>query len=45
MLRDIYGFSYTDIAEKLGLEIGTVKSRINRARIAIKDFLVLRNFI
>ena len=32
ILRDINGFTYDEIAEMLGLEIGTVKSRLNRAR-------------
>lgn len=43
VLRDIEGYSYEEIAEMLGLEIGTVKSRINRARNAVKDFLTKRN--
>jgi RNA polymerase sigma factor (sigma-70 family) len=45
VLRDIEGYSYDEISEILDLEIGTVKSRINRARLAIKDFLVKRNFL
>jgi RNA polymerase sigma-70 factor (ECF subfamily) len=45
VLRDIEGYSYEDISEILNLEIGTVKSRLNRARLAIKDFLVKRNFL
>lgn len=43
-LRDIGGMSYADIADTLGLELGTVKSRLNRARAAVKEFLVSRNF-
>ena len=42
-LRDIDGYSYEDISEMLGLEIGTVKSRINRARQNIKEYLISRN--
>lgn len=44
VLREMRGFSYTEIAEMLGLELGTVKSRINRARIQVKEFLESRNF-
>ena len=43
-LRDISGLSYAEIADILRLEMGTVKSRINRARAAVKNFLVERNF-
>ncbi|MGN1075312.1 MAG: sigma-70 family RNA polymerase sigma factor [Eubacteriales bacterium] len=43
-MRDISGLSYAEIAETLHLEMGTVKSRINRARAAIKTFLLERNF-
>lgn len=32
VMRDVSGLSYGDIAENLGLELGTVKSRIARAR-------------
>ena len=43
-MRDITGLSYSEIADTLGLEMGTVKSRINRARGAVKKFLLERNF-
>ena len=39
MLRDIEGFSYDEISEMLSLGIGTVKSRINRARTRLKALL------
>ena len=39
MLRDIEGFSYDEISEMLSLGIGTVKSRINRARMRLKALL------
>ncbi len=45
VLRDIEGYSYENIAEMLGLEIGTVKSRLNRARNAVKEFLIKRNIL
>ena len=32
LLRDIHELSYHEIAEKLGIAEGTVKSRINRGR-------------
>ncbi len=32
VLRDIQGLSYEEIAETLGLELGTVRSRLHRAR-------------
>jgi len=39
VLRDIEGYSYEEIAEMLDIEAGTVKSRINRARNAVKENL------
>jgi len=39
ILRDIEGYSYEDISDMLNLEIGTVKSRLNRARSAIREYL------
>ena len=44
VLREFEGLSYDQIAARLSLEIGTVKSRISRARNAVKDFLISRNF-
>jgi len=37
ILRDIAGMTYADIAEVLELELGTVKSRISRARCSLRD--------
>lgn len=39
ILRDVQGFSYGEIAGITGENLGTVKSRINRARKALKDYL------
>ncbi len=39
-LRDIQGFSYDEIAKVLDCPAGTVKSRINRARFALKNVLI-----
>lgn len=43
ILRDISGLSYAEIAEILGIEEGTVKSRLNRARNSLKEILQSRN--
>jgi RNA polymerase sigma-70 factor (ECF subfamily) len=39
VLRDLEGFSYQEIAESLNLALGTVKSRLARARQEMKDAL------
>ena len=39
VLKDIEGLSYQEIAETVDCEIGTVKSRIFRAREGLKDIL------
>ena len=40
LLREIQGMSYDEIAETLDLEVGTVKSRIFRARKKLCAFLI-----
>ena len=44
VLRDIRGFTYWEIADMLKLKLGTVKSKINRARIALKEELEKAGF-
>jgi len=39
VLRDIQELSYEEIAEILGIEVGTVKSKINRGRAQLKVLL------
>jgi RNA polymerase sigma-70 factor (ECF subfamily) len=39
VLRDVEGLSYEEIAEALDLELGTVRSRLHRARIELREKL------
>jgi len=39
VLRDVQGLSYQDIIRITGLQEGTLKSRLHRARVALKERL------
>lgn len=39
VLRDMEGFCYEEIAEVLSLPVGTVRSRLHRARMQLRDIL------
>ncbi len=40
VLADVEGLSYEEIAQAMGTNVGTVKSRLSRARAELRDFLV-----
>ena len=39
VLIDVQGLSYEEAAESTGASLGTVKSRLNRARGRVRDYL------
>jgi RNA polymerase sigma-70 factor (ECF subfamily) len=39
LLRDVDEFSYEEVSKSLGIPLGTVKSRVNRARLLLRDKL------
>jgi RNA polymerase sigma-70 factor (ECF subfamily) len=45
LLVDVHGYDYTEAAELLGLPLGTVKSRLSRARSALRDQLTKAGFV
>ena len=44
LLRDVEGFAYEEIATITVTEIGTVKSRIHRGRLAVRNALVAKGW-
>ena len=45
ILRDVNGLSYQEIADILSIEVGTVKSRLNRAREALRNELIKNGIV
>lgn len=45
VLSDIQGYSYQEIAEIMGVSLGTVKSRLSRARAKMRDFMRQRELL
>jgi RNA polymerase sigma-70 factor (ECF subfamily) len=45
LLVDVHGYDYTEAAKQLGLPLGTVKSRLSRARSALRDHLINAGFV
>ena len=39
LLRDVNELSYEEVSQSLGIPLGTVKSRVNRARLMLRDKL------
>ena len=44
ILRDMHGLDYSQIAEALEIPEGTVKSRLFRARAALRDMIEQRRW-
>jgi len=42
ILSDVQGLSYEEVAQVTGSSLGTVKSRLNRGRTRLRDFLLQR---
>ena len=45
VMRDLHGLPYQEISSLLGVELGTVKSRLNRGRANLKTILKNGNFL
>ena len=45
LLIDVHGYDYAEAAELLSLPLGTVKSRLSRARAALRDALIAQDMI
>mgnify|MGYP003573417277 CR=1 FL=1 len=45
LLVDVHGYDYAEAAEALGLPLGTVKSRLSRARSALRDSLTAAGIV
>lgn len=45
LLVDVHGYDYAEAADLLGLPLGTVKSRLSRARAALRNALVEHDLI
>lgn len=45
LLVDVHGYDYSEAAELLDLPLGTVKSRLSRARSALRDQLVEAGYV
>ena len=43
VLRDMQGFEYDEISAMLGIPLGSVKSRLNRARLKLREIILKRN--
>ena len=39
VLADIKGYDYTEVSDMIGVPVGTVKSRISRARIKLAEII------
>lgn len=45
VLCDIQGYSYEEVAAITGASLGTIKSRINRGRLRLRDFLLAHDVL